>query len=913
MLKDMFSLYLRHSSGQTLTCRVLLFLRENESGNEREGDILVCELQQNDCHLLFPPIPRRLCSAVAGKMPGELTLMLRGNSHHGEEWQEILSLFTDEPWACRDWVDALGSNPLPPATGRYQSFETIGMGSASSAAAQQHQEIATSEVIGEQHTAVKEETLFIATEHSGFRANNSKSRGRALSNKSRRGSRSDNRNGSLVLDTSPDHADDNLSSRILKLQAQGLDAKQASGAQSQRLRRYNAKRKSKISTQPRPVLSTPESSFMEGDTLEPPVSAKENESHLEQISSENDRISPQTSDRHPKQKPIQKFKPLPVAFEEARVGKHSDGRANLSVDSNSTHHLQSATIPKIPTGQHNRQGLTPNNTIEASVPVDHSLDADALASAKRHESSSVLLQETPSNPKHTSVSLEQDTNMAIPLIRNSAAIQQTITLETSGLTPKRTGGRRVSSPLKHEYAPSNLSDDSNSDSRHLTTVLEESSIDSSDAEEPESEDVLTPLTPVAGIPQSIKGVHRDPAGTFPTPTLAPSDSASQGPYRGVPIQANQNTKAIASVFSWSNQKGAWEKIHPDECSVVVSAGLIEVFRMTAAHSTPGTREVASGEEGSASEDQTNNKDILPLISQELTPLVGVDRGTALDISIRSPITARSTFKCGYPIMFRSRNARESQELYLLAQVAMRSNPTYVALQQARHGFGGCRTSSLRRRTSGRRRVWRGWHWKPRRVSSSTQSFTVPSVGDSEGSMGASVSILSSLKRLTQDLGVLETQKSSVSPRGRQSTRASVDSFTSVSTPTRDGFLTPSRHQEIAISIANFKCKLFERAETQWRFLGSGLLIVDRPPPPEVFIHADEKRIIFQGEQGNTLLDVTLGKDSFRMDGRTGINFEMHEEVSGPDGRPGATGGLGIRSRKYLIRVSYSNQTLRDTA
>src|SRR5438045_691133 len=145
------------------------------------------------------------------------------------------------------------------------------------------------------------------------------------------------------------------------------------------------------------------------------------------------------------------------------------------------------------------------------------------------------------------------------------------------------------------------------------------------------------------------------------------------------------------VCSWSDQ-GVWESLHPDECSIVISPGLIEAYEMSEAHSgsgpgaadrsTPGS-DSASIPTGASSSVTTDTR---PLVAFELTPLVPLRRGTALDISIRSPPTERSKIKTSSNVMFRSRNTEECEGLYAMINHARIHNPTYIALQNARPSY-----------------------------------------------------------------------------------------------------------------------------------------------------------------------------------------------------------------------------------
>lgn len=74
------------------------------------GDVLVCETDDVKPFLLFPPILKENISARTGDKPGQLVVLIRG-----EDWSEVLTLDAEEPEAAEEWLEMLGTNPVPPA------------------------------------------------------------------------------------------------------------------------------------------------------------------------------------------------------------------------------------------------------------------------------------------------------------------------------------------------------------------------------------------------------------------------------------------------------------------------------------------------------------------------------------------------------------------------------------------------------------------------------------------------------------------------------------------------------------------------------------------------------------------------------------------------------------------------------
>ncbi|RAL60050.1 hypothetical protein DID88_000676 [Monilinia fructigena] len=114
--KDFFDLDFPHSNGQRIECRVELILRDNISDAMDPGDVLICasEITPEATHryLLFPPIDRDFISACAGDKPGEVIVMIRG-IQRPIEWRESLLLKGAEPETAAEWIEMLGSVPMP--------------------------------------------------------------------------------------------------------------------------------------------------------------------------------------------------------------------------------------------------------------------------------------------------------------------------------------------------------------------------------------------------------------------------------------------------------------------------------------------------------------------------------------------------------------------------------------------------------------------------------------------------------------------------------------------------------------------------------------------------------------------------------------------------------------------------------
>jgi hypothetical protein len=385
-------------------------------------------------------------------------------------------------------------------------------------------------------------------------------------------------------------------------------------------------------------------------------------------------------------------------------------------------------------------------------------------------------------------------------------------------------------------------------------------------------------------------------------------------------------KAIASVLSWSNA-GKYESLHPDECSIVVTPGKIEVFELTATHSKPM---LADGDEII----QPDGK--RPLIAMELTPLVLVRKGTGLDISFRSPPTADSLIRDVNNIMLRSRSPGECEQLYGMINWARINNPTYIALQNARGPYGQSNwAEAMDRQNAARSTAGTSNSWLNnfagtlgRRSSyrkSSTRAASISAA--TESSVGTmNTAIKSALNRFSFNKnGRFNIRASMLSSRdGSRSTNSfdsgnSMGSGSGTSTPNPDSTRAPGAPP----GITNTKVRLYEReTQSKWRDLGSARLSIMLPDPsapqsvmrqgqgsPGVRNMAEEKRILITSKaKGAVLLDVTLGESCFERVARTGIAVSVWEDVVGPNGEIGTVGAVGgvsgARARVYMVQVCF---------
>ena len=937
--RDHFNLALQHSSGQLVDCRVELILRDEASETAGGGDVLICEVDGTGRWLLFPPVQFTRISARNGDHKGEIVVMIRGRSGDGSEWQELFSLRTEDEQAGFEWVQMLGLTPVPPKINRSQSFVAKRRRSKSTS------ELAPSSLapsdsasqIGKSRTpSPREVDIPIgeqAHEASKIWEEPSKNVESPSTLSPRHGARSQKPAPNAPPST-PSKVSTNYVDKVNDLRSLPSQSKvRESPPPEPRRTPRSFKEALGLSGTSNPIsLKRAKATRLSrhgGSSPSSPRSIDGSRQHFE-----TDRDSPDAPEQSEpvvrSAKDIEKLRsasPEPIKVESPRKdGDHQDIQARPP-NHRKKSSVPSLDLPYIPRVRKDSPPSTPTIEPEEEPVWPSPIDT------KQSQSPSKLTKRRPVSSKAEAPQLSSPP--ATPPHRSPSPVQLNKT-KTPILSSSKVKPRRSSSPLKHEYEPSTASE-SSSDSETSTVAHNEATSisDSSDDEELEDGDVATPLLPL-GTLKSLPSSKQSPkplVQSTPASTIKPSESASQAPYKTVPAQPRKAAKTIASIYSWSDT-GSWQSLHPDECSIVITPGLIEAFEMSAAHSKfvpPSAADpVADLEAFSdlASNLTSQNDDVRgdrPLVALELTPLVPLRRGTALDISIRSPPTPNSQITSGNNIMFRSRNPEECEALYALINHSRINNPTFIALQNARAAGSSFHPVDRRASTSasGSRHSWfGGWG---RSSSYRASSAPTPSIAISESSIGSMSSAFSALKRFGKGSGMFNIARSTITSRDgsrANSVYASSDnsSGSGTNSPVPGGLVSAGTEAPIGLSNAKIRLYLRETA-SRWRDMGSARLTIMRPEISQVgpdgrptsggaggaHHGVNEKRIVVNGKtQGEVLLDVQLGESCFERVARTGIALSVWEDVVGPNGEVGgvaAQGGVaGGRARVYMIQV-----------
>ncbi|KAF3034148.1 hypothetical protein E8E12_003779 [Didymella heteroderae] len=961
--RDYFDMYLYHSSGQELSCRVELLLRDNAPGAGQGGDVLLCEVDSTGRWLLLPPIQQSRISARNGDMKGEIVVMIRGNQADGSEWSEVMSLTADDEQAGFEWVQMLGLTPIPPPISEIKRDQMVpgqiprptsshGSSLVSAATAStvpfKSRTPSPHEIeipLGEQHTEVSKVWNYDTPD----RRRQSRTVSPITPPSGEGSLASRNRDAS---DISPPEPQANLGTvrRTRRPEADTDktprssfdDATRSDGTASPTgLKRTKAKRLSRTVTSS-PVSQRPSRQITLDDPIEFVDEPKPIQTREAKIIEEEKQPRRKSTKRRGKNFSV--WMPTSEAdySDESDASEGSVEEEQISPPGSpprpGTHRRVSSTpsmeLPSIPRLRKSSQPTTP---LREAANADELPDPPASAPAKLSKAPNTLVEEDdapPPPPPHRSAS--------------PVTLKGTKTPDFTPVLPGWKTKRRSSSPLKHEYEPSTCTESSSESEEDI--ISEDDASDSGDAsltsessEDELEDDIPTPLMPLSrsrsyanrpssagrdaakleSLPEETQEFPKvsPPASiyTLPNDTITPSQSASNQPYRAVPANSGKATKAIASIFSWSDA-GRWDSLHPDECSIVVTPGKIEVFEITATHSKPL---VSDGDEiiqpgGRA-----------PLIAVELTPLVPLRKSTAIDISIRSPPTPDSRITTGNNIMLRSRNATECTQLYAMINQSRINNPTYIALQNARGPYGHSswaeamdrrnaeRTnatssgSGLFGGTLGRRSSYRKSSTRAASISAATES----SVGTMGTAMRTALSRFSFGKG-----GMFSVRNSTLGSRSLNS----FDTGSSGSLP-GSGASSPNGPGGAVgapAGITNTKCRLYERESLKkWRDMGGARLTIMLPSPhpsapgspnplqrsPGTRDRTQERRIVVTSKKDEQiLLDVTLSETCFERVARSGIAVSVWEDNIDENGQVGQvahTGGVnGARARVFMIQM-----------
>ncbi|KAG8528848.1 uncharacterized protein KY384_006537 [Bacidia gigantensis] len=913
--RDNFDLTLQHSSGQRIDCRVELLLRDEISEADEAGDVLICEVDESGRWLLFPPVPLEQISACSGEQNGELTVIIRGQSSDGSQWQEVFRLCSENEATNFEWIQMLGSEPLPAPIARASSF-TEGEEKYKSSAG--HLVPKPARNLEKSRTPSPAEVEIPI----GERPTESSKRWSSHFN-------------SQVPVAEYRHAGSNVAyGRVTTPSATGLSSLPSQSHQSPPAPSTPASRSPRTFKE---ALGLSGTSAMSGLRR---TKAKRTSKHLDgSPRSPRSRTSRHEDDSYCSSPTstdldIGNENELVPLSAQTSIQNENDEVVEPEVMNAKT---PDASLKRAPISSSADSLLNPK--IRRERPADGLTQEVHLTETLRHSNDSLptqVLRKGPLRLKQKSQIITPSPSVSGPESQGNARPDPANLSQAERSEPR---ARRSSSPLKHEYEPSTASDTpSDSDASIIEHHESASMTESSDEEDIEKHDVPTPLMPLGPFRNTM--MKPSLVAKVPTPegTLKPSDSASQAPYKTVPTQRQTAEKTIASIFSWSDQ-GSWESLHPDECSIVITPGLIEAFEMSASHSDSRPQSASAQKADverltdNASTVTSQNDDVQgerPLVALELTPLVPLRRGTAIDISIRSPPVSNCKLTSGNNIMFRSRSPEECEALYALINHSRIHNPTYIALQNARGPFGpgssfpgplgrGPTSQAGKSRSS-----WFGGFGRSSSYRASTKRTS--SVAPSESSVGTMGTAFSALRRFGRGngggmfniaLSTITSRNGAGSGAGSVFSNSDNSSGSGAATPITPGMVA---NRDGSLGLKDAKIRLYIReTASKWRDMGSARLTILQPEKPGVgpdgrpLNGVHQKRILVTGKtKGETLLDAQLGESCFERVARTGIAVSVWEDVIGPNGEigvAGAVGGVaGGRAKVYMVQMRSEAET-----
>ncbi|KAI9726338.1 MAG: hypothetical protein M1828_001612 [Chrysothrix sp. TS-e1954] len=911
--RDLFDLSLQHSNGQRVDCRVELIYRDDRVSavTQGSGDILVCEVDGPHRWVLLPPIRLDRISARYGSSSSELIVMIRGTTADNEDWHEVLSLASlapDVEGSCKEWLEMLGTHPVPPRAPSTVKFEP-------------RQPRTNPESIQDLESVSGRDAGIISATEDDIPIGEQSS---TISQKKRH-ARQDSSYAGMPLSPHDSTVID-FAIADKKSRPTSMPLKPAS-TRPETTRLMPRKRLDGEERHEEPASTLHKFGRVLGFGLNGSSSMSRGlPDHYSAVGGSLP-SSPITKDSYRSRRPLSDTRSSSVSTKSQSESGYSvwlpsedlrgiDQDASLSTLTDSRAHptpLKHNSPSAAPKGSRSM----PSNTRSSPLRQEEASysDYDAKYRTKRElrgaEKSLAPLASPDSQP---TTDRPQDLSVAQTPTRRMVGHQsQSATPNFSPPISAPNSARRSSSPLKHEYAPSSSSEASSDHADVLFDDDDERSVTS----ESSAEDIVPPLPPLSALK---KGPYRAPPSSAYSRgnagTLMASQSASLAPFRTAPDSGTSSLKMIASIYSWS-ENGFWDPLHPDECSIIVTPGLIEAFEMSAAHSLPANYRSDADESQSPEKNQSMTR---PLIGLELTPLVLLRRGTAIDISIRSPPTAISQLKPGNNIMFRSRNNQECDTLYGMINQARINNPTYIALQNARGPFGQSNWGTYMDQQAASRTSGSWWRNKRSSYRATSTRRTNSVAQQTESSVASMSSAISALKRFSTGNRMFNVAKSTISSRGgigigsRSSTTFSSSSGGKASgsggTSGKSGSSTPVTPVDGATgaptSITDAKVRMYAReAASRWRDMGSARLSIMHPPrppgqPPQLTKDGklkQEKRIVITGKtRGETLLDVTLGEGSFERVARTGIAVSVWEQR----GEIGKSGGVMTTSVKVFM-------------
>jgi hypothetical protein len=896
--RDCFTMRFYHSSDENIERTIELILRDPSPRSKySEGEILFVEVDESSSKwLLFPPVPLSAISARTGDAAGEIVVMVRGLDQEAQEWREVMALASSTA-AGFEWVQMLGLIPIPPE-GPFSKepiqpaiLETV---IEESIAPSRHYSPVKPRRRRSRHAPklnvfdflepeTKEGSENIPTEESEIDPHPTSISAETAAEEDLEDLEEPKPDPQFTLPPGwlPPDFSAALVNPLVKCDFIGGEfevanitfkyekpaTRDSSGLRSPSLHTLTDAGRS----------GSPTPSNKSASNIQRSRRASRPHSRNKSLSGQS--VSSVTEDTQESEHLLSRTRSVHLDDEE---------RANPSRDEPPT--------PK-------RSTVSPMDNIPSLLPIGPSKgerepDGDSPPPVPPHR--------TPTIAKHGNSRPEP--------------------ISTAPPAPAFGGRRRTSSPLKHEYDPSSPS---NSDSEHaeedqrLEHDHDDSSSSSSSSEDEESDDAVSLCSeeedgdyppPLLSIPRRIS---RQASSIVSSPRQRSSSAAIEDadvdnaseltPLARTPITPPQpqqppppvpqiGAKFRAFIFTWSTNQ--WEKVSPGECKVIITPGHIEVFPLTTSVPTsPGSPAVANDKMvtslGSYDSLRSQGESIF---SFDLTASLPVRRGTAVDISIRTPPSSKMA---GASIMLRSRSPNECEMLYNTLN-GSRNYPQHQ-LPPTTTISSQSLPSEMSNNDSSGGSIKRGFGaWARSKTYRAGASISTPSLvsSPSEASVNSISSAFSRFRAgkifKNSPLGSAASSSSSMAGSSRGGSPIGLPNVAGI--------------ENSIVQMSPMKIRLYRRENaSKWRDLGNARLNVLKPLEGQRgrSMNDDDKRIVIVNKKGTTvLLDVVLGESAFERVARTGIavSILVGEGEEDGTGKPGDVGGIGAKSTVYMMQV-----------
>ncbi|KPM37269.1 hypothetical protein AK830_g9281 [Neonectria ditissima] len=543
---------------------------------------------------------------------------------------------------------------------------------------------------------------------------------------------------------------------------------------------------------------------------------------------------------------------------------------------------------------------------DRNTPLNEKMRPDPLMFQKSPNSSSYRNDGAPPPPVHRTLTPSPQPEP------KSQSLSPPTKLQSSNIK------RRTSSPLKHEYLPSegssvagtSLTD--GTDGTEGTETSEDYTETESDLEYSSDDEIESVDLPETELGVSINREARlstvmESVLSESACSLTPSNSASQAGLHGQKIAPEENaSRFVASISKWS-EKGVWKDISADNCSIIVSPGLIQAYPLHAGGTSDGTND-------------------MPMLALDLTPLVLIRQSTAVDLEIRSSVKSDcllANSHDGGNFRFRCHTSPDCFNFYKSVHTARLNNQKFIQLEnEARFKSFGERKAPAGNDddTSSRRRSWFG------RKNSYRGSVRAPSQSHDGASTtpSSSLSATSFLRRLTGGGNLpFNLARSSVDRQTRASSYGNSlytpeSSSNGASTPRSPSIsVENSARGPTGFGTENIRIRLHLLVSAaKWEDFGNCSLQIRRPPPGWRQAlranHGLEKRVTVttiprkDADKPVILLDAVLGSGCFQPMGSRGIVCGVWEEMKDVNGMVGtapATGATGGNVKKWCFQCA----------